>query len=632
MLFIPLLFACQLAGLVEPTPTSPPQQIEQSTPLPTTNPISIPNEPLNGDVIPVPPVSYAPFGTAEAARVNVPVVVPLLQFDLDQVDLAPYSLSDADRETLAQNGFVLQRGEIVSLADVYAGDGPHLVTLDLVWLWTLAVQNDVIEQAEANFTPRQLFDTLAQLTKESEAQIEQALATDDLLSLNAAIKNLSIVSVAGRLYDPNWPISPRVETNATTELALIDSRADVVSQLLDRRINYAIFDEFEDPAEQAQTWLEQSAIRLDPADSPAAQRLAGQQIELLLDIWQSDSAPAWRFLTEAQQQFRAAVPTDIAHWLALKDAGATADSFVLSAQDADLVTFSILPKSDPFYHPLTPIFDALTFNQVGEYEKAGTLPTSAVRTDVGAVRAYPRLYDIAAALGAAPAVDQLDIENETDFVGWDAQMEQLQSRLAQPGSYPASLQLDQMETWQVMLAPAPASYPSYTRSGGWPIDQLSAWENGAALMLAHPAFIDAQAVQVSAEQLITLEPNPELYAALAAQTRRTAEALVRLGRLDAEGAERLVNHEAELLVLKSISESALTGTRPTPDEMALLRRLVSESSTISVPGSWPIAVSAVGGDPLVGRFAGASPLILIMLDGNEQLPVRGVRLMTQLSR
>ena len=43
-------------------------------------------------------------------------------------------------------------------------------------------------------------------------------------------------------------------------------------------------------------------------------------------------------------------------------------------------------------------------------------------------------------------------------------------------------------------------------------------------------------------------------------------------------------------------------------------------------------INQPGGDPLVGQFAGASPLVIIVLDGNQQVAVRGVRLMTQVKR
>ncbi|MEM8858133.1 MAG: hypothetical protein AAGD96_07425, partial [Chloroflexota bacterium] len=413
LLILPLLFACQLAGLVDPTP---PAAIVEPTATPSqTQPsrVDIPtisNEPLNGRSLPLPQVTYKQLGTHQPSLVNLPAVVPLYTPNLDQIsNLNDFELSEVERGQLGQNGYLLRPDRFAEMVDIYSTNQPTMITADLAMLYAQAVQWQVMQNAAKGFAQSQTYSTLVGLISESQRQLA---AADDPLTQQAVLKNLAIFNVAGKFYDTAWPIEAEVADVVQTEFALFQAEGEFVSPLLNQRVQY--FSILQDPLPEARVymWLLIASPQIGASQSPADSRLAGRQIELLAEIWSAGSVPAWQNLYFQQQLRQGARYPSIEDWVVLTESGIQGDDLIESSTQFGEAQFDILPMPSSFSRR---VFDELVFNRVGAYTLADGLPVTAANTDAGVIRATPRLSDIAAAFGSELALEQLIAEGDANY-------------------------------------------------------------------------------------------------------------------------------------------------------------------------------------------------------------------------
>ncbi|MEM9777889.1 MAG: DUF3160 domain-containing protein, partial [Chloroflexota bacterium] len=445
------------------------------------------------------------------------------------------------------------------------------------------------------------------------------------LTQQAAQKNLAIFNLAGKFYDPAWPVVSEVNEEVMTEFALFEIEDELQSPLLNKRVRYSTI--LQDPFShvRAYIWFLVAAPQIDPAQSAAEQRLAGRQIELLLEIWSAGNVPAWQNRYFDQQFRQGAVSPSVEEWQSLVQAGAAGDDLIVSASRFESAKFELFPAQRPFSQR---VFDELVFNRVGVYGTADFAPVTALNTDAGIIRATPRLIGLAAALGSDLALEKLLEEGEDGFAGWEQQMANLRAKSLQLSGFPSSQQRDFLVAIQPLAEPVTDAYPTYMAAESW--DDFDQWSAGFVIG-SSPFFQTGGArAELGAEQLVFVEPRPELYANLAAQTRQLAESLISLDMLDRANADRLLALEQDLLVLKVIAEKGLAGQRPSAEESETVKRFLAEATGVKMADFAPIFSGPQG--QLTAQIEGWAPALFVVLDGGQQVVVQGVRLQTSVIR
>lgn len=615
------MFACQLAGLVEPTPTPPSSSnpippIESAVDLP-----AISNEPLAGVASPLPAVRYAPFGVAEPVSVNIPAVIPLIEPSPAKLtDIEQYGLSSDEFAQLGRDGYLVRSDRVGTIQDVYGSGGPLMLTVDMVLLSTVATHQQALASAAAEFGPKHTYDMISGLIIQTQQQVD---AAESALAEQAALRNLAIFTLAGRFFDESWPVPPDVQGLVETELALFSAEGDVSSPLLNKTVNYAEIWAIADPSTRARAWLLLASPEFDFSQLPSAQRLVAGQIELMLQIWQSEAVPAWMQLYDLQQYQNGSGDLVIEDWLALAELGLSGDDFLATVEQFPAGRFDILPRSEPFQQQ---VFDQLVFNRVGVHESPDDAPDTAITNEAGTVRAIPRVIDLAAAFGSAQALSQLESDGESGYAGWGAQMAALQARSEEPNGWPATYSQDLLKSLQPLADQVPASYPTYMQTLSW--NGLAQWENLVLASLSPLTFQNNSLVFDPSAQMIVLEPRPEIYANLAAQTRVLAEGLAELQMLDQPNADRLLALENDLLVLKNVAENGLAGNSSTAEEVETVARTLSNGTRVQLSFGWQIYSGPLGG--LTARNSGVMPTLFVVFNGGDLIVVQGGRLQTLL--
>ncbi|MEM8857446.1 MAG: DUF3160 domain-containing protein, partial [Chloroflexota bacterium] len=240
----------------------------------------------------------------------------------------------------------------------------------------------------------------------------------------------------------------------------------------------------------------------------------------------------------------------------------------------------------------------------------------------------PRLSDIAAAFGSELALEQLIAEGDANYAGWQAQLEALKGQLNQPGGVPVTQQQSFLRSIQPLATSVDGMYPAYMQAENW--DSLNQWSAGM-IVASSPIFQSNESeIQFLDGQLFYVEPHPDVYANLAAQTRQLAESLLELEMLDQPNADRLLTLEREMMILKSASERGLAGEQPTADQVDMLRKILRDVTQVEMPELVPIFNGPQG--QLTAQIKGWAPAMFVVFDGEQQIAVQGGRLQFSLIR
>ncbi len=228
------------------------------------------------------------------------------------------------------------------------------------------------------------------------------------------------------------------------------------------------------------------------------------------------------------------------------------------------------------------MFRQLVYNQVGVYLGSGA-PFTMSPSGVGPIRGFPRGLDVPAVLGSERALEILTVEGDTDYDGYDEQLAKLQEEFA---ALPESQGTENLYwNWLYTLRPLldekgkGKGYPYFMQSSAWVDKGLQAWL-GSWTELRHDTILYAkQSYTVYAESAPPapepargyVEPQPGVYARLAALTAQMQAGLGDRGLLNDEMAGKLARMEQLLLSLKAISEKELRGEDLTEAEYAAIR-------------------------------------------------------------
>lgn len=609
-----VMLAC---GNLQPPPTATP--IPTLAPAPTAVPLS--GTPVAVDA-PIPNQFAAYEPVVVDGRANAPAYV---------VDLAAVTnsnvlqlLNGKQQTTLAKNGFVVVPEEgWEQIYDIYqatdrAGQ-PVFVTTDAL-LHTFHILYDyALRQVELNYLMADLAALNQGMVAASLAQLGEAEGSP---AEEAAWRNVAFFSVGGRLLNPDFDVPDPVGDVVQDELSLINQAGGVfTSPLFGLAEDYSQYiprghytrNEAFGRYFRAMMWYGRMPFSLHAPDEDAV-RLATQQALLIvqalnsssnLSRWERIYLPTTFFVGVADdltvydyQAVAQAVyggfpgPVDLADQAQLDSFIATARNLprpqILSqpvnaqnsGEDAIATAQSFRFMGQRFI-PDSAIMQQLVFNRVGVYNgaTAETPPLTAVPTQIGLIRGFPRGLDVAAILGSARALAILQEAGDTSYEGYDVQMATLQSQFAalDEAAWTQNLYWGWLYSLQPLLSAPPEGTPVFMNNLAWQDRQLNTWF-GSWAELRHDTILYAKQSEsvgtgapAPSEPRGYVEPQPAVYARLAALARQMHNGLQMRGLLDEATAEKLAGLEELLLALQTISEKELRGEELSQDEYDLIR-------------------------------------------------------------
>ncbi len=194
-------------------------------------------------------------------------------------------------------------------------------------------------------------------------------------------------------------------------------------------------------------------------------------------------------------------------------------------------------------------------------------------------RMLPKALDIPAAMGSEEAYAILEAEGETDYANYAGNMGKLREFIngLKKENWVQNLYWGWLYTLDTLLGEKAEGYPSFMQGKAWARKDLNTFL-GSWTELKHDTILYAKQVyaemgggMVGVDDRGYVEPNPHLYARLAALVKMTREGLSSrdlLGERERESLERL---EQLALYLKTISEKELSNIDLTEDEYDLIR-------------------------------------------------------------
>jgi hypothetical protein len=618
--FTLLLIIAFLAGCaprrepVTPTKEATPTPEAKATPTPEAKPTKTPIHVAYAiaETVPGGFADYVPY------QVKVEPAVPGYEINLSQVaspDLL-MRLSDEQRALLEENGFVVVPSRVAQIYDIYKTAKersiPIFVTTDAL-LHTYHILYDYT----LRFAEIQHFvnDLQGLNTVMIEVAAEQYSAASGKLQ-EAARRNLAYFSVASALLDPSTPIAGDVAGDVNAELDLIKAHQGFAkspifgyeedySQYVPRG-HYTRNETFERYF-KAMMWYGRMMFRLKPGPSPEAieaGRMETRQAILIVAalqnakvgeesavaVWERIYEPTVFFVGKTDDlniyDYAQVVKEVYGDQLTLADLEdeAKLDQFVVRAmtlRPPKIVSSYVTDREKP--EEVTKGFrfmgqrfipDSYIFQQL-VYDKVGTQDNP---------RLFPKGLDVAAALGSLRGyVILLHDYEEGQYANYMEQMQKLQNEF---GQLPEEQWVENLYwSWLYALRPLleirGEGYPVFMQNQGWVDKDINTFL-GSWTELRHDTILYAkQSYTMKATGIMPqpeavkgyVEPQPEVYARLAALAKQMRTGLEGRGLLDAEYSDKLERLESLLLSLKTMAEKELAGQALSEEEYELIRNI-----------------------------------------------------------
>jgi len=568
------------------------------------------------------PRAYAGFATYQEVPVNVKPSVKTYKVAQDLSNVTnrdKFRFSPTAQKLLVQNGFVVTQlphppygfEEFFGLyeSNRYASI-PSFITTDAVLHNYHLFFGHLLRTLERE----KLYPELKALTGSMLAGAqEQYAALKGTAWENAARRNLAFFAVAARLLDPGAKIPEPVQKEVNQELFLIQQHQGTVpspvmnmgSPRLDPltafkedytqyvpRGHYARSEELK-AYFQAMMWYGRMTFRTGNDDETKSAAL----ITLLLHrqdnftrwnciyeptnflVGKSDDLNFYRY-RELLEKIYGGVPTpnqltgDTRKWVA----------FVTAAVELPPPAINSIPVFDAISQPDrekeikgfrfmgqrftldAAIFQRLVYREVGENSK-------------GERRILPKGLDIPAAMGSKEAYAILQAMGETDYHNYPENMQKLQAYIADldKKTWTQNLYWGWLYTLLPLTEEKGEGYPSFMRNQAWTRKELNTFL-GSWTELKHDTILYAKQVYAEmgggeepTDDHGYVEPNPHVFARLAALTRLTIDGLAERELLNARDRASLERMEQLALSLKTIAEKELNNTPLTDREYELIR-------------------------------------------------------------
>jgi hypothetical protein len=621
-----LLAACAQSPSPSPAPTPtpvPPTSLPQAMPTATAMPLQ--PTPTEGatDVQTIRYDIEAPASPTFADYEPVPVAaepnVPSYPLDLDAVanpDLLD-RLTPSQRALLAENGFVVLPLGPEQIYQVYKGakdsGTPILVTTDALLHTHHVLYDYALRLAEIQHFVIDLKNLNAAML--AAAQEQYAGAPGPAVG-EAARRNVAFFTVASVLLTPETPVPPEVADLVGAELALIEAHAGyTLSPIFGALEDYSQYvprghytrNETFKRYFRAMMWYGRIGFRLRPGDSQEAietgRRETRQAIlisaalsdatiggEPALAIWERIYEPTVFFVGKADDltvyDYFKVIRQIFGDTLSLGEIAedATIDAFIEAAsklRPPKIVGGYVTDREDPA--AVTQSFrfmgqrfipDSYIFQQL-VYDKVGTQD---------APRLFPKGLDVTAVLGSERAYRiMLDVYDADRYANYEAQIAKLRTEFAAlpDDQWTENLYWNWLHSLRPLLAVKGEGHPAFMQSQAWTDKDLHTFL-GSWTELRHDTILYAkQSTTVRATGIMPepqpvlgyVEPQPEVYARLAALTRQMRVGLESRGLLISEYRDKLERMESLLVSLKTMAEKELRGEPLTDEEVAVVRNI-----------------------------------------------------------
>ncbi|HDH09570.1 MAG TPA: DUF3160 domain-containing protein, partial [Chloroflexi bacterium] len=218
--------------------------------------------------------------------------------------------------------------------------------------------------------------------------------------------------------------------------------------------------------------------------------------------------------------------------------------------------------------------DSYIFQQL-VYDKVGTQDHP---------RLFPKGLDVAAVLGSERAYDiLLNVYDEGRYANYREQVEKLREEFAKlpPEQWVENLYWSWLHSLRPLLEIKGEGYPVFMQNTAWADKDLNTFL-GSWTELRHDTILYAkQSYTLKATSIMPqpeavkgyVEPQPEVFARLAALAKQMRTGLDGRGLLNAEYRDKLVRLESLLLDLKAMAEKELVGEPLSEKEYETIRNI-----------------------------------------------------------
>jgi hypothetical protein len=569
-----------------------------------------------GEILEPPPALAAEFASYREVPVDFTPAVEPYQVEEGLANVTNremFYLSPEAEKLLVENGFVVvpdSQREFFMLYEMNRYEPvPSFITTDsLLHNYHLFFSHllRVVEKEE-------LAPTLKELTQdmlsEAEKQYEALKGTE---WENAAARNMAFFAVAGRLLEPDFPVPEPVREIVAEELKLIESRAGIQeSPVMNMGQNRQAPETLQEDYTQyqprghynssellqsyfkAMMWYGRLTFRVKSEDETRSALL------MTLALNQGDNARKWDAIYQPTTFFVG--KSDDLSYLEYRELlaeiygqGAGLEEIVADQEKWETFKAKAAGLRPPVVNSI-PLFeediqpdrtgDTMGFRFMGQrFTLDAAIFQRLIYREVeensrGERRMLPRALDIPAALGSAEAYNILAEEGETDYQGYRENMGKIREFIAGLGqdTWTQNLYWSWLYTLNPLLTEKGEGYPSFMTNRAWTRKELNTYL-GSWTELKHDTILYAKQVYAEmgggAEDVDDrgyVEPNPHLYARLAALVAMTRDGLAARGLLADRDRESLDRLEELALALKTISEKELSNVPLTDEEYDLIR-------------------------------------------------------------
>ena len=543
-----------------------------------------------------------------------PVEATVQEYEVDAdlgnvTNLSDVYLSDEQKGYLAKNGFVIEAGNgNYEFYEQYEhnryGMLPNFVTVDSMMHTYHLYFSHLMKRCEKNYLSDQLKSVSAEMLARS---LDQAEALEGTEWESAAWRNVAFFSVGMALLEPNGNAPEGVADVVRQEVDKVEAASamepsalfttDFDNPALEdytqyKPRGYYEGDEALERYFRAMTWYGRANFAQKDEDLDRSALL----MTMALD---GDAFGGWESIY-AVTSFFAGASDDCGYYeyKPLIDAAYGEDATVekLAGDDA----------AWQHYHNLTAQMPAPKINSVvvfdtGEdadheaevkgYRFMGqrfTIDAAIMQNLVynkvgknasGDKRMMPDALDVPAALGSDEALSILEERGATGFEGYSDNLQKLRDVYTadDPALWQASLYAQWLHTLQPLLDVKGEGYPSFMQSSAWNRKNLQSYL-GSYTELKHDTVLYSKQVMVEMGGGVQekddrgyVEPEPVVFARLAALTAATSDGLQGFGMIAAEDAENLALLRELAEQLQVIAEKELREEPLTDAEYELIR-------------------------------------------------------------
>ncbi len=524
-----------------------------------------------------------------------------------------FEFSAEAKRLLVENGFVVMPGsdrEFFMLYEINSYEPiPSFITTDSMLHNYHLFFSHLLRVIEKEKLAIELEELTEAMLLETKNQYKTLKGTD---WENAALRNLGFFAVAGKLLNPGISIPEEITREVNQELELIKNHEGIeISPLMSLGQNLNVLDSLKEDYSQyiprghydndeslrsyfkAMMWYGRITFRLkdeDETKSAALMTLALGKNDNL-QKWDKIYQPTCFFVGKSDDlsypQYSELLGEIYGNKIDLKEITTDKDKrqdFLKAAAKLAPPTINSIPIFDEEIQPDreaeikgfrfmgqrftldASIFQRLVYREVKEDKQ-------------GQRRMLPKALDIPAALGSEEAYTILEDTGETGYEGYPENMDKLRKYIADLDgeTWTQNLYWSWLYTLDTLIGEKSEGYPSFMHNKAWLHKELntflSSWTElkHDTILYAKQIYAEMGGGMAGVDDRGYVEPNPKLYARLAALVNMTREGLSTRGLIDDRDQENLERLEQLALSLKIISEKELSDIPLTDEEYDLIR-------------------------------------------------------------